>query len=64
LSSNNENKIDYKDFEADIVDKDVYDFLSVLEKNEKLENCIALKVVVENDDFNLKDSLVVLDFFV
>jgi hypothetical protein len=55
---------DYKGIEADIVDRDAYTFLSILEKKGKVENCVVLKVIVENEDFDLKGSLVVLDFFV
>jgi hypothetical protein len=56
--------VDYKGFEADMVDKDAYTFLSILEKNKKLENCVVLKVVVGSGDFELRENLVVLDFFV
>ncbi|MDR2411439.1 MAG: hypothetical protein LBD88_02425 [Candidatus Peribacteria bacterium] len=65
MSSNfQQGNVDYKVFEADIIDRDAYVFLSILEKSGRLENCVILKVIVESEDFDLKGSLLMLDFFV
>jgi hypothetical protein len=65
VSSNfQQGNVDYKVFEADIIDRDAYVFLSILEKSGRLENCVILKVIVESEDFDLKGSLLMLDFFV
>jgi hypothetical protein len=64
FSNFQQDNIDYKGVEADIIDRDVYIFLSVLKESGKLESCVVLKVIVESERIDLKGGLVVLDFFV
>ncbi|MDR2411435.1 MAG: hypothetical protein LBD88_02405 [Candidatus Peribacteria bacterium] len=64
FSSFQQDNIDYKGVEADIIDRDAYIFLSVLEEGGKLESCVVLKMIVESEGIDLKGGLVVLDFFV
>jgi hypothetical protein len=51
---------------GDIIDNEVYFFADILSQKWFLEDSVILKIVDENDTFDsdLKESLIILDFFI
>lgn len=54
----------WNDFVADIVDSEAYEILKIAKKEDKLDNCIVLKVLIDEkgNDTAINNSIQILDF--
>ena len=51
------------DFEADTIDNEVYDFVKIVKDRDSLEKTTILKIIGNEDSPIIKESIVVIDFF-